>query len=176
MPVKAPYTEKVRGGRRPVTYRDSHGNTSSALVVGRGSNAPQQQTITIPNTVTAGTWTITINGQTTGLLNWNATASQVQSAINALSNMTTIPVTVTGGPGGTNPFVVTMSPNSNGLAVATVDSSGLTGGVGTVAITRANSTTLLRLQLETHYTATDSIKDNVNLATGLKQTGVYFNR
>ncbi|OZE88032.1 hypothetical protein CH304_00230 [Rhodococcus sp. 15-649-1-2] len=49
---------------------------------------------------TAGTFTLTVDSQTTSALPWNATALQVQSALEALSNVGEGNVTVTGAVGG----------------------------------------------------------------------------
>lgn len=87
-------------------------------------------------TVTAGTYTIslTYNGvtKTTGSLSWNANATAVQTALEALSNVTGAPtypggerIHVSGGDFG-SPLVV-VSANLPGFTLS-VDSSGLTGG------------------------------------------------
>ncbi|OZC62359.1 hypothetical protein CH267_02140 [Rhodococcus sp. 06-621-2] len=49
---------------------------------------------------TAGTFTLTVDGSTTGNLPWNATAAQVQSALEALPNIGEGLVIVTGAAGG----------------------------------------------------------------------------
>lgn len=49
---------------------------------------------------TAGTFTLTVDGQTTSALPWNATSLQVQSALEALSNVGEGNVVVTGAAGG----------------------------------------------------------------------------
>jgi hypothetical protein len=60
---------------------------------------------------TAGTFTLTVDGQTTGNLPWNATALQVQSALEALTNVGEGNVIVTGAAGGawTAKFSVTVT-------------------------------------------------------------------
>ena len=60
-----------------------------------GTNEQQ----TISHNYTGGTGgTITFNGQTTAGLVWNATAAQVQAALEALNNIEVGDITVTGGP------------------------------------------------------------------------------
>ena len=94
------------------------------------------QSITVDGT--GGTWTITIAGETTTDLDFDATATEVQDALEALVNIEDGDVTVTGGPGdagGTNPYVLTFGGNLGGdnvPAVTTADS--LTGGAGTAVV------------------------------------------
>lgn len=91
---------------------------------------------------TGGTYTATINGQETGALAFDALASAVQAALEALSTVTAGDVVVTGGPGddgGTTPYVLTWQPTGalygpNAPTVAT-DAGNLTGGAGTATVT-----------------------------------------
>lgn len=57
----------------------------------------EKQTITITGTPTGGTFTLTYSGQTTSAIAYNASASTVQSALEALSNIAVGDVTCTGG-------------------------------------------------------------------------------
>ncbi len=54
------------------------------------------QTITMSATPTAGTWTITYDGQTTSALQFDASASDVETALNALSNLSGVIVSQAG--------------------------------------------------------------------------------
>jgi hypothetical protein len=65
-------------------------------VVKSGSNEVQR--ITITGTPTGGTFTLTYSAQTTSAIPYNATAAQVQTALEALSNIGVGDVVVTGGP------------------------------------------------------------------------------
>ncbi len=88
------------------------------------------QTVALTGNPTGGTFTLTFGGQTTAGINWNATASQVQSALIALSSVGAGNVAVTGGPGPSTAWVVEFT-GSLGLAPqATMTCSGalLTGG------------------------------------------------
>lgn len=67
------------------------------------------QTVTITGAPTGGNFTLTFNGQTTANIPWNATAAQVQAALEALSNIDPGDVAVTGGPGPGTPYVVTFA-------------------------------------------------------------------
>jgi hypothetical protein len=71
-----------------------------------------------PRTPTGGTWTLAVGGQTTAGIPYNATATAVRSAIEALSSVGAGNVIVTGGSGG--PWTVAFSGVSG--------KSGLTGG------------------------------------------------
>jgi hypothetical protein len=94
------------------------------------------QTLSTTGTVTAGTFTITWNGQTTTAIAWNANAATVLAALEALSNIAVGDVAVTGGPLPATPVVVTFTGNlgvSNVVAMTTTDT--LTGGSTAVATT-----------------------------------------
>lgn len=80
---------------------------------------------------TGGTYTLTFEGQTTGAIAYNASASAVQTALNALSTVTARGgVTVTGSYNSANGFTVTFAqiPNS----IFTLDASSLTASYGNV--------------------------------------------
>lgn len=91
------------------------------------------QTVTITGTPTGGTFTLTYGGQTTAGIAYNAAASAVQSALVALSSISTGNVTVTGSAGG--PYTVTFTGALAGTDVAQMTSSGagLTGGTSPAA-------------------------------------------
>jgi hypothetical protein len=105
---------------------------------------------------TAGTFTLTFSGQTTGDLPFNASAGDVQTALNGLSSINAGggSVTVTGGPGdatGTTAYVVRF----NGAPLAGTDvaqltaangASPLTGGSGASVLTRAAGGTTTGLE------------------------------
>jgi hypothetical protein len=78
-------------------------------------------------------FTITFGGQTTGSLDDDATADQVQAALEALSTIGEGNVEVTGGPLATGPFTVKFVgalANTNVAAMTTTP----TGGTGTVVV------------------------------------------
>ena len=85
-------------------------------------------------TATGGTFTLTFNGQTTAPLAWNASATQVDAALEALSNIGENEVQSAGGPVSTTNVGVyfrrgLQQSNQNQM---TVDVSALTGGTATV--------------------------------------------
>jgi hypothetical protein len=97
------------------------------------------QQVAITGSPTGGTFTLTWNGQTTSALNWNCTAAQMQTALQALSNIGANNILVTGGPGPGTAFVcefVAAMGNATRILM-TLATNSLTGGVSpSVAITR----------------------------------------
>jgi hypothetical protein len=74
------------------------------------------------NAATAGTWTITVDDQTTAAIQWNASAANIKSAIEALSNVTTVTVTqITA----SKEWTVQFETATEGWVNQTVDISGL---------------------------------------------------
>ncbi len=81
------------------------------------------QVVTITGTPTGGTFTVTIGGETTSGIAYNAAGSDVQTAVRALPGEETTSITVTGAIGG--PYTFTFADAATGISV---DQSGLTGG------------------------------------------------
>jgi hypothetical protein len=98
------------------------------VITSGGTN--EVQTVTITGTPTGGTFTLTFDGQTTSTIAYNAIASAVQSALVALSNISTGDVTVGGGPGPGTPWTVTFTGQyaSTDVPQMTASGTGLTGG------------------------------------------------
>lgn len=94
------------------------------------------QTVTITGTPTGGTFALGFDGQTTGPIDFDATNAELDTALEALSNLAPGDVTVTGGPGPGTPFVVTFSSALGDVPVMTLVTNSLTGGTApTVTIT-----------------------------------------
>lgn len=89
----------------------------------------EMQQISITGSPTGGTFTLTFGGQTTSAIAYNASASTVQAALQALSSIGSGNCSVTGGPGPATPYVVeftgTLAHASQALITATPS---LTGG------------------------------------------------
>lgn len=83
-------------------------------------------------------FTITWNGQTTASIDDDATAAEVQAALEALSNIGVGDVVVTGGPLATGPFTVTFTAALAGTDVAAMTTTP-TGGTGTVVVATATA-------------------------------------
>jgi hypothetical protein len=85
------------------------------------------QDVTISGAPTGGSFTLTFDGQTTGAIAYNATAADVQSALEALSNIGVGDVAVTGNAGG--PYTVTFQGVLGATDVPQLTAtSSLTGG------------------------------------------------
>jgi len=78
-------------------------------------------------------FTITFDGQTTASIDDDATAADVQAALEALSNIAPGDVTVTGGPLASGPFTVTFGGNYADTNVPAMTTTP-TGGTGTVVV------------------------------------------
>lgn len=95
----------------------------------------QVRTITPSGTVSGGNWTITVAGQTTTAIAYNAIASAIQTALEALSNVAPGDVSVSGGPLTTGAVLIeTRGVFAQQAVTITVDGTGITGG-GTIAAT-----------------------------------------
>lgn len=94
------------------------------IITSNGVN--EVQTVTITGSPTGGTFTLTFSGQTTGPIAYNAAASAVTTALNALSNINPGDVSTSG----TGPYTVTFAgqyANAN-LPQMTASGASLTGG------------------------------------------------
>jgi hypothetical protein len=132
----------VGDGNNRIQQFDAEGNPIRAFgwnVVASGPDnvtpANAVQSLSVPGSVTGGTYTLTYNGKTTAPLAFNATAAQVQSALVALSSI--------GGSFGNNvnvsgaasPYAITFVNELGDTPVPAIsaDSSNLTGGSATVS-------------------------------------------
>jgi hypothetical protein len=79
-----------------------------------------------------GTFTLTFSGQTTAPIAYNATNTVVQSALQALANIGTGNVTVSGGPANTTALVITFTGAlaNQPESLITSDITAVTGGTG----------------------------------------------
>jgi hypothetical protein len=94
------------------------------------------QTVTITGTPTGGDITLTLAGETTGVIAYDANAAAVLAALEALPGVEPGEVTVTGGPGPGTPWVVTFTAAQGNVPQMTANGAGLTGGVApAVAVT-----------------------------------------
>lgn len=102
------------------------------------AGANEVQTVTITGTPSGGTFTLTFDGETTAAIVYNPTASAVQAALEALSNLDPGDVIVSGSTGG--PFTVTFGGKRGGRNVTQLTSTpSLTGG-STPSVTHATTT------------------------------------
>ncbi len=113
--------------------------SSSGLFAPYNAVSNEVQTLTVTGGPTGGTFTITWNGQTTASIPYNATAAQVQTALEGLSNIAPGDVVVTGNAGG--PWTLTWGGAQLGENVAApTTTEAFTGGTSpdiTIATTTA---------------------------------------
>lgn len=95
------------------------------------------ETLTID--AAGGTFTLTFGGQETDDIDFDATASAVQAALEALSSVGEGNITVSGVAGG--PYTITFVGELGGLPQTDIvtDDTDLTGGAGTAVITQATA-------------------------------------
>jgi hypothetical protein len=111
--------------------------TSSGLYAPYSGPRSEVQTVTITGGPTGGTYTLTFSGQTTAAIPYNATAAQVKTALEALSNVNPGDVAVSGGPHPATAVVVTFGGQYLSDDVAQMTASGsFTGGTSpAIAVT-----------------------------------------
>lgn len=98
------------------------------------------QTLSMGGTVTSGTFILTYAGQPTAALPFNATAAQVQAALQALSNVGAGNMLCAGGPLPSSPITITAAGALANLPISLiVATSSLVGSAPTVTV--ANTTT-----------------------------------
>ncbi len=114
---------------------------SSGLYAPYAGNASEGQTVTITGTPTGGTFTLTLSGQTTAAIAYNAPAAAVKAALEGLTSVNVGDVTVTGGPGPGTPYVITFGGRYAGEDMPQMTAtSSLTGGSSpAVAVTTSTA-------------------------------------
>jgi hypothetical protein len=110
--------------------RNVTGVYRALAINGYDPGTDEVQQVAITGSPTGGTFTLTYSGQTTAGIAWNAAASAVQSALEALSNIAVGDVAVTGGPLPGTPVLVefTGALASTNVAQMTTSGASLTGG------------------------------------------------
>jgi hypothetical protein len=116
--------------------------TYSGKAIPLAAKANEVQAVTITGTPTGGTFTLTLDGETTAAIAYNAVASAVQTALEGLSNVSTGDAVVTGGPGPGTAYTVTFSGTGRrGTDVPAMTATGsFTGGTSpAVAVTTSTA-------------------------------------
>ena len=109
--------------------------------VGTFATNPQEKIVLSSAATASGAKALTASFQvTTDPLPWNATATQVQEALEGLSLIGAGNVSISGGPGATSPFDIEFTGALAGVNVMqlTSDPTGLTGGASTATVTTTN--------------------------------------
>lgn len=140
------------------------------------------QTVTITGAPTGGTFTLTFGAQTTSAIAYNATAAQVQTALQALSSVGASNALVTGSAGGPWTVEFAASLGFASQALITLGTNSLTGGSSpSVSITRVQTGATWITQASSiyaiQYVGGKVIFNNAFLGTsvGCRVTGAYFN-
>jgi hypothetical protein len=107
--------------------------TATKLYVPYGGNASEVQSL-IATGASAGTFTLTFDGETTAAIAWNANAAAVQSALEALSSVNPGDITAAGGPLPGTAVTLTFGGQYGGTNVPAItgNSGSLTGGTATI--------------------------------------------
>lgn len=132
----------LNGTLDPIQVCTPDPNIMEFLIGGAVILTPSEvQTITVTGSPTGGSFTLTFSGQTTGAIDWDATAGEIQTALEALSNIAPGDVVCAGGPLPGTPVTVTFGGQYAGSDVALMTDTdvGLTGGT-TPAVTVTTST------------------------------------
>ena len=95
-------------------------------------------TLTEATAITAGVFTLTFDSEETAEIAFDATAEEVEAALNALDGVHPGDVEVSGGPIGTTPFTLTFGGQlvNADVGAVTADQTGLTGTF-TIAVANA---------------------------------------
>lgn len=97
---------------------------------------------------TAGTYTITVNGNTTATIDWNADNEAVEDELEALLNIGPTNVTVTGaGTSSGNPFVITYAAALGDVGAISLNLGGLTGVTASSATTATAAVTTVQVTI-----------------------------
>jgi hypothetical protein len=104
--------------------------TASGLYGPYASRTSEIQTVTITGTPTGGTFTLSFAGETTAAIAYNATAAAVKTALDALGDVNSSDLTVTGTqlPGGTVSVTFGGQYSGDNVPAMTAASGSLTGG------------------------------------------------
>lgn len=151
------------GSNVTVTFQNTLGNTDVDLMTANddllqyslaetteGSPAQSEvQRISASPAPISGTWTVTFDSQTTSSLDYDISASALQTALEGLSSIGSGNISVTGGPLATAPFVCTCQgalANADQNAMTTADS--LLGAVPTITITETTKGKAARNEIQ----------------------------
>jgi hypothetical protein len=146
--LKDKKTQLIRKARDGSVFIADY-SAAGITALSSGTAANEVQTVTITGTPTGGTFSLTFNGQTASAIAYNAIASAVQTALQALSNIGSGNVTVTGGPGPATPYVVTFVGSLAGTNVAAMTAAGSFTGGTTPAIAVTTTTPGVAVDLAT---------------------------
>jgi len=159
----------IRGAARllvaPIT-QTMPAQISDVIALAAVTGTSDVQTFTATGPPTAGTFTITKDGQTTTPIVFNASAAAIQSALQALTTIGTGNVTCTGGPINTTPVVATFAAAMANATetLMTVSNTGLTGGTVAVAHTTVGTPAYSLYDAKSGWTDLGATKNGITIA------------
>lgn len=132
-------TNQLVNGSTSAWRADATGEAGGWNVTVASTNFGIDEVQQVYNNASGGTFTLTFSGQSTAAIDYNASAAIVESALEALTNITD--VSVTGAGTGGDPWVVTfVDPGKQNVAEMTADDTNLTGGTSTISTTTEGKT------------------------------------
>lgn len=146
----------LTGGSAPgtpviVTFGGQYLRTDAAAITGVGGTN-EVQTVTLSGTISGDTFDITYDSQTTSMLAIDASATTVQTALEALSNLAPDDVIVTGDDGG--PYTLSYGGTLVNTDLTEVTGTAGTNEIQTVAIDSATTGGTFKLTYSTQQTGT----------------------
>ncbi|TWT34688.1 autotransporter outer membrane beta-barrel domain-containing protein [Blastopirellula retiformator] len=113
----------------------SLGEVTVATTTSAYGGANEKQQVTLPDGVTGGTFTLTLDGDTTSAIAYNAAAATVQSALEALTDIDSGDVEVNGSSGGPWSVEFKQAYANSDVSLISLDASSLTAGTVSVVET-----------------------------------------
>lgn len=123
--------------RSTVISFDQTAVVGSTVVSPGGNAANEVQLVTLPGNPSGGTFTLTFQGQTTGNLDYDAAAADIEAALEALSNIGSGNVSVSGDDGGPWTVEFTGALAETDVGQMTASGANLTGGTVTISTVQA---------------------------------------
>lgn len=159
----------IRGAARflasPIT-QPMPAQISDVISMGPSVGQNDVQTISETGPPTAGNFKVTLDGVTSGNITYNAAASAVQTALQAMSSIGSGNVTCSGGPLPGSPVVCTFASTlaKTTMDLLAVDSSGLTSGSASVAHTTIGGPDLSLYDAKPGWVDLGATKNGITIA------------
>ncbi|TWT30722.1 autotransporter outer membrane beta-barrel domain-containing protein [Blastopirellula retiformator] len=134
------FTGSLGGFNWDITFFEASGygigSGATTQQDGSATGTNERQQVTLTGSPGGGTFTLTYNGQTTGNIAYNASAAMVETALEALSNITSGDVSVSGAVGN---WLIDFENNlaATDVPLMTGDGANLTGGAGAISVTQS---------------------------------------
>lgn len=136
---------------------------ADVIALATATGTADVQTVSGTGTVTAGTYSVSLGGNTVSGIAYNATAAQLAAAVAELPGVGVGNVAGTGGALPTTPAILTFSAALGNPGDLSIDSTGLTGGTYTVAHTTPGSPTLALYDAKPGWTDLGATKTGIQI-------------